>query len=129
MKITLSEWLELDKLRKEAMAAVEALSTKAGLLGIDYGKRSLTAESALLASMMTAADDAKFGLSRFDCQPQSEWMGGPTEGRGSENTKTYLREPHAAGTLGRRYFTAGEVTDARAVGLLTAGLDVTGPTQ
>lgn len=123
MKIQLKEWLRISQLQKEAREAAERLENESLALALQYEpgpERELLLE---LARHIETADESLAAMSTW---PQSEWMGGPTEGKGSERTKTYLREPCCVG-LDRRYFSAKEVEEAREAGVLRSGRDVTGP--
>lgn len=127
MTVTLSEWLRLDALRKQALKALGEFDTLVFQLWRHYSPDE--PEYALMCRLHGEILSAGDSLT-IDTTVQSEWMGGSTEGPGSENTKTYLREPHSAGRGScRRYFTAREVDDARRAGLLTTGPDVTGPKE
>jgi hypothetical protein len=126
MKLTLLQWITLRRLQHEAAIALEALENECLRLCTQEFKK-LPADSpevSLLKRLRKAGQAAEECLYPFNLEPQGEWMGGPTSGPGSENTKTYLREPHAAG-LGsaRRYFTKAEIAKVKNLGLLQGDYD------
>jgi hypothetical protein len=119
MHIPLKTWLRIRQLQQEAIGAADALT--GGLLaeadarrvaGDDEGRK-------LLMRLALRAEEASRDAARFDVTPQGEWMGGPTEGPGSEKTRTKLREPNAA-PLPHRHFTQAELDEAVAASLLPA---------
>jgi hypothetical protein len=127
VKLPLTAHLALQvKLR----AARDALANLFDLLQELHAQyREDPASRQFLLTAISWYDEADANLGFLDFQPQPEWMGGPTEGSDACRTKTYLREPHGTTTKPPRYFTAAEVDEARRVGLLAAGPDLTGPVE
>jgi hypothetical protein len=123
MKITLAQWLEIDNKRHAAKAALRDLELTMCKMALGFA-----ADEPERLFLLDLAQRLCPEIVVSDTCPQSEWMGGPTEGPGSEHTKTYMREPYVA-SLGsaRRYFTAVEVQEAKDAGLLKGGPDLTGP--
>jgi hypothetical protein len=104
MKITLKQWLELEAKVKAIGTAVSDLEMY--LLDMLWKHQNNATEAIFIKDFLERLDSIPF---LPDCHPQSEWTGGD-----SSDPKNYkLREPHAAGTLGRRYFTNEEMADAR----------------
>ncbi len=124
MKISLAQWMEINRLHQQAIKAINALDFK--LMEIAINRNPDTTD--FLNKLVDIVADAKADLLRIDPMPQSEWMGGPTSGPESKNTKTYMREPHVC-PLPRRYFTAAEVAEAKKKWMLgdAPGDDLTGP--
>lgn len=126
MKITLAQWLTLDKLRKEAVASLNALETAFQMIALEHDKAKNEEEVRHLMRQTEKIEEALTELGTINTDCQSEWMGGPTSGPHSKNTKTYIREPQFTGKR-HRHFTTKEVAEAKKLGLLKGGPDLTGP--
>jgi len=124
MGITLVQLLEIERHRKAAKEAMDELQQLLRMTAITLSKQGESAQAKALLDFDRRLDDGFF-FPRWEAA-QSEWMGGPTSGPGSENTKTYLRRDPI---FGGRHWSDKEVQAAKDAGLLTGGPDLTGPKE
>jgi len=90
MKITLDEWVELEKLAREAKAALERLERATGDLSFEHHSKGNTAEFELLRKTHDRVFEANGTLAASLFHVQSEWTGGDS----SDPKNHTLREPN-----------------------------------
>lgn len=100
MKITLKEWLEINRKNDAAKAAIDDLERTL----IDLMGKHDRPEVDLLVQLLNRVD--RMGL-LSEIYPQSEWVGG--DSGDPKNHK--LREPNCCGLSNRRYFTEEEIDE------------------